>query len=234
MNTNRGFTLIELLLALSIAALIYMGILFLFQTSLNSKNVIEEQAESMAKIGRAMRVIEQDIIQLSPYRSVRDPFGDFRPAIEMTFEGLYLTRNGWAISQFSSYQRSSQQRVHYRLAEPGSELCPWAEDDEVNDAGGCLIRSFQLQLDDDGSLAWQHQPLLRPVKTMNWQFLIDDPESGSMDFRNELPQEDPRDGVTRSRLIGVQVEVQTGQGQSLKRLFSTPTLPVYVEPEQGS
>ncbi len=233
MIRESGFTLIELLIALTIAAMISMGTLFLFTTTLSSKDVVEEQSEHMAQLSRVIRVIEQDFIQLSPYRAVRDAYGDYLPAIEMNFEGLYLTRNGWATSRFMSFERSTQQRVNYRIAEPGSDLCPMLEKDEDNDLGGCLIRSYLTQLDDDGSLAWQHQKLFRPVQKIDWQFLIYDPDSNSSEFKTEPPQEDPRDGLLKTRLTAVRMSIELGTGQNYSRLFATPALPGIKDETRG-
>ena len=225
MKRQSGFTLIELLLALTIAAMISMGTLFLFTTTLSSKDVVDEQSEHMAQLSRVLRVIEQDFIQLSPSRAVRDVYGDYLPSIQVNFDGMYLTRNGWATSRFMAFERSTLQRVHYRIAEPGSELCPLLDDDAANDLGGCLIRSYLAHLDDDGSLTWQHQKLFRPTKRIGWQFLVFDPETNSTELRSEPPEEDPRDGLVKTRLLAVEFEFEVGTGQQYVRLFATPSLP---------
>lgn len=229
MINHRGFTLIELLLALAISAIISVGTFFLFNTSMNAKDVVEEQSTSFGQLNRVVRVIEQDFIQWTPLRGVRTPYGEYDSALVLNFEGLYLTRNGWASSALLSYERSSLQRVHYRLAEPGSELCPWLDNDEENDAGGCLIRSYKTHLDDDGSQDWHHQMLLRPVKSVDWQFLIFDPALNAMDYYSEPPREDPRDGIQRTRLRAVLMKITTGQGSEIERLFRTPSQPPVVE-----
>jgi general secretion pathway protein J len=228
---HYGFTLVELLIALAIAAIISVGTLFLFNTSLNSKDVVEEQSTVFAQTNRMMRIVEQDFIQLSPFRSVRDPYGEFQKPIQLTFEGLFFTRNGWANSRLLPTERSTLQRVHYRLAEPGSDLCPWLENEEENDLGGCLIRSYKTHLDDDGSLNWQHQVIFRPIKEVDWEFLVFDPQLNSADFKNQPPEEDPRDGLQRTRLLGVRVQIETGYGSVYQRLIQTPTVPPLVEEE---
>lgn len=228
MNRQAAFTLIELLLSLAIAALISVGTLQLFNTSIGAKAVVDDQSSEFAAMNRAMRLIEQDMIQIAPMRKVRDPFGEYRNAVDLTYEGLYVTRAGWAQSQFLTYERSSLQRVHYRLAESGSELCPWLEDDAQNDAGGCLIRSYRPHLDDDGYLNWQHQVLLRPVSAIRWQFLIIDPRSGSSEYSDTPPEEDPRDGIQHTRLKAILFELQTAQGRNYGRLFRVPSEPAPV------
>lgn len=231
MKHQSAFTLIELLLSLAIAALISVGTLQLFQTSLGAKDVIDEQSGEFAAMNRAMRLIEQDMIQVAPMRDVRDPYGEYSAAVDLSFDGLYLTRAGWSQSTFMTYERSSLQRVHYRLAEPGSDLCPWLEDDDRNDAGGCLVRSFRTHLDDDGYLTWQHQVLLRPVSTINWQFLVAEP-GGESEFKNEPPQADPRDDVKRNRLKAILFSLEAN-GREYSRLFRTPSMPFSDEEDNS-
>jgi general secretion pathway protein J len=231
--TKNGFTLIELLIALAISAIIAIGTLTLFSTVLTSKEALVDQAAETSQLTRSMRKMEQDFIQLSPYRSVRNPYGEYIPPIHLDFEGLYLTRSGWANSVFMSYERSTQQRVHYRLAEPGSELCPLLEQDELNDLGGCLIRSYMAHLDDDGGLAWQHQNILRPIKSIDFDFLIFNPQQNNTEYRSEPPIEDPRTGVQIERLLGVLVKYELGSGSMYERLYRTPSQPLFEVEEEA-
>lgn len=225
MRTNTGFTLIELLLAISISAIIALGTVTLVNTTVTTKEALVVQAEDNSQITRSMRKLEQDFIQITPFRSVRDPFGDFRLPVELNFEGLYFTRLGWGNSPLMKYERSSLQRVHYRLAEVGSELCPEVEDDLTNDQGGCLIRSYTAHLDDDGSLLWYHQKILRPVKAISFDFLVYQPSDGSMEYRSEPPQPDDITGIVTDRLRGIIMNLEMGNGQSYERIFRTPSLP---------
>lgn len=223
MTLAKGFTLVELLLALAIAALISMGTVFMFNTSLRAKEVVEEQSSSFAAMNRAMRIIEQDFIQASAYREVKDPYGDYVNPVHLNFDGLYLTRHGWTNSRFQTFERSTLQHIHYRLAEPGSELCPYLENDEENDLGGCLIRSYRPHLDDDGALNWNHQKLLRPVESIEWQFLIFNPEINASEFSFEPPLPDVSTGEQLTTLSGVQFNLTMGLGGSYVRLFQTPS-----------
>lgn len=222
---SAGFTLIELLLSLAIAALISVGTLTLFTTSTGAKDVVDEQSSRFAAVNRAMRLLEQDLIQIAPYRQVRDPFGDYEDAVKLDFNGLYLTRAGWAQSPFLTVERSSLQRVHYRLAEPGSELCPWLEDDAAaDDQTNCLVRSYRVHLDDDGYLSWQHQLLITQVEKMTWEFLHLDPATGEQSFRDEPPVVDPVTGVKNTVLEAVLYTLTLSQGGEYRRLIQVPSL----------
>jgi general secretion pathway protein J len=225
MGRVQGMTLIELLVALALSAVIAIGTFNLLHTSINTRDTLGAQAESTSQLSRAMRLLEQDFIQFSPQRPVKDAFGNFAAAMVMDSDGLALTHNGWAWSPFVAYERSTEQRVVYRLADPGSELCDLLDDDLINDQGGCLIRSYQAHLDDDGSLRWYHQRLLRPLKTIDWRFLTYDPETKSTEYQSEPPSSDPRTGLQLTRLIGVEISLTLGTGPIHQRIFAVPSLP---------
>jgi len=234
MNQHKGLTLIELLIALAVGSIIAIGTFSLFNSSVNARNTLVAHSEEVSQLSRTMRVLEQDFIQHAPSRPVRDAYGEYSSALILNFDGLFLTRNGWSFSPFMTYERSTQQRVHYRLAEPGSELCELLEEDEQNDLGGCLIRSYQSHLDDDGSLKWHHQKLMRPIKHVNWQFLVLNPETSEMKFSDEPPVEDPRTGLFITRLMGIEITLESGNGMVHKRLFAMPSLPVIDDDEAAS
>ena len=221
---SSGFTLIELLLSLAIAALISVGTLTLFNTSVGAKDVVEDQSLQFSALNRAIRLMEQDLIQVAPYRRVRDPFGDYEDAVQLDYNGLFLTRAGWAQSPFLTMERSSLQRVHYRLAEPGSDLCPWSEDDAVADEqSGCLVRSYRLHLDDDGYLTWQHQVLMTQVESIEWQFLHLNPATSEQEFRDEPPTLDPSSGLKESVLQAIQFDISLSEGGTYRRLIQVPS-----------
>lgn len=222
MATEHGFTLIELLLALVIAVLISLGTVFLFNASLDAREVVNQRSALLTAVNRTLAVIERDFSQLSAYRRVKDPYGAYREPIELDYEGLQLVRHGWANSRLLSYERSSLQAVTYRLATNGSELCPWLAEDEA-EAGDCLIRSYRVHLDDDGSLGWSHQPLLRPVANLEWEFLLFDPDTESLEFRNEPPATDLVDGSSPKQLVAVRMTLDLGTA-TYQRLLRTPTV----------
>lgn len=224
-HRSSGFTLIELLLSLAIAALISVGTLALFNTSVGAKDVVEDQSSRFASMNRAMRLLEQDLIQIAPYRPVRDPFGDYEDSVELDYNGLFLTRSGWAQSPFLTYERSSLQRVHYRLAEPGSDLCPWADDDALaDDQTACLVRSYRAHLDDDGYLSWQHQILMTQVEEMTWEFLHLDPTTGEQDYRDEPPLQNPSTGVKDTVLQAILFSLTLSEGGEYRRLIQVPSI----------
>ncbi|GAC1457202.1 MAG: GspJ family T2SS minor pseudopilin variant XcpW [Steroidobacteraceae bacterium] len=119
MNTRRrGFTLIELLVAMFIAALMFaMGYGALSQ-GLKNHETLKAQQERLGKLQTAVRLLEQDFVQLTP-RPVRQAVGDepAQPALQSGAPGsqpvVALTRGGWANPRGA--QRPGLQRVAYRV-----------------------------------------------------------------------------------------------------------------------
>ena len=136
----RGFTLIELLVALFIAALMFAMGYGAINQALQNRGAIRRHEENLVQLETAMRVIEQDFVQLAP-RPVRDPVGDnWVPCLQgnppsdtsntadttassdstdtsdtadTSSALVILTRNGW--SNPTGLQRPELQRVAYVL-----------------------------------------------------------------------------------------------------------------------
>jgi general secretion pathway protein J len=113
-RTTRGFTLLELLVAMFIAAVMFAMGYGAINQALISRGVLQEQQARLIELQTAVRVLEQDFIQLAP-RPVRQPVGDnWQPALQgdpnqQPF--LQLTRGGWANP--TGLQRPGLQRVAY-------------------------------------------------------------------------------------------------------------------------
>lgn len=222
----QGFTLIELLIAMAISSILAVGTFYLVQASTQTRETLTVHNEYQSQLTRVMRVMTTDLYQWEPARPVRDAFGDTEPAMVMDYEGFRFTRNGWALSRFVDIERSSLQRVGYRLAEPGSDLCEW-QDQQQDEAeeGGCLIRSHQQHLDDDGSFEWRHQTLMRPVRKLVFRFLVD--FNGEQEFRDKWPLDiHLREGQTPPVLKAVELRLVTGKGDDITRVIAMPQRPV--------
>ncbi len=220
---NSGFTLIELLIAMAISAILAVGTYYLVQASRLTQDTLVVQNEYYSQLTRVVRTLVNDLHQWSPDRPVRDPFGDYQEAMVLDLDALYLTRNGWALSRFVDMERSTLQRISYQLAEQGSDLCPEADDGQQvagRERHYCLIRSQRQHLDDDGRLEWQHQMLMRPVNALQWQFLAD--IEGERDWLDTWPPEGLLNENTVPRLLAVQFELQTGQGDAVRRMVRVP------------
>ena len=110
----RGFTLIELLVALFIAALMFAMGYGAINQGLTSRNSLQEQQARLLELQTAMRVLEQDFVQLAP-RPVRAPVGyTWQPALQASSTAqplAALTRGGW--TNPNGLQRPGLQRVAY-------------------------------------------------------------------------------------------------------------------------
>ena len=114
----RAFTLIEVLVSLAIfsimAALAYGA---LGQT-LDSAELLNDRMDRLQAIQRTMRLLSEDLQQLSP-RPIRHELGDgFAPALDTNFQSgfaLELTHGGW--SNPIVLPRSTLQRSAYRIEE---------------------------------------------------------------------------------------------------------------------
>jgi general secretion pathway protein J len=114
----RAFTLIEVLVSLAIfsimAALAYGA---LGQT-LDSAELLNDRMDRLQAIQRTMRLLSEDLQQLSP-RPIRDELGDgFAPALDTDFQSgfaLELTHGGW--SNPIVLPRGTLQRSAYRIEE---------------------------------------------------------------------------------------------------------------------
>lgn len=117
--SQRGFTLLEVLVAITITAVIGLGVWQVLSGVIMSRDRVDELAEQFAGLQRTMLLLERDITQIVN-RPARDIYGDFQPALtsrEPDFS-LMLTRQGWRNPL--GIRRSRLQRVAWEYT--GSEL----------------------------------------------------------------------------------------------------------------
>lgn len=117
--SQRGFTLLEVLVAITITAVIGLGVWQVLSGVIMSRDRADELAEQFEGLQRTMLLLERDITQIVN-RPARDIYGDFQPALtsrEADFS-LMLTRQGWRNPL--GIRRSRLQRVAWEYT--GSEL----------------------------------------------------------------------------------------------------------------
>ena len=153
---GRGFTLLELLVALFIAAVMFaMGYGAITQ-ALTSRDSLKEQQAHLLELQTAVRVLEQDFMQLAP-RPVRQAIGDepAQPALLGAVPGVQpivaLTRGGWANP--AGLQRPGLQRVAYFLE------------------NGTLRREYWNVLDPTLTSTTSKRNLMTHVKAMTLRYL---------------------------------------------------------------
>lgn len=119
MRDQRGFTLLEVLVAITITAIIGIGVWQVLSGVILSRDRVDELAEEFDGLQRAMLLLERDITQIVN-RPARDIYGDFKPALTSREDefALMLTRQGWRNPL--GLRRSSLQRAGWEYT--GTEL----------------------------------------------------------------------------------------------------------------
>ena len=168
MSRLRGFTLIELLVAMFIAAIMFAMGYGAIRQALNTHESLKEQQAHLLELQNAVRVLEQDFVQLAP-RPVRQAVGN-EPAQPALAGGVgsvqgalssgapsgpppivALTRAGWANP--AGLQRPGLQRVAYFLE------------------NGTLRREFWSVLDPTLASTTTRRDLLTHVKAVTIRYL---------------------------------------------------------------
>jgi general secretion pathway protein J len=201
---NRGFTLLELLVAMFIAAVMFaIGYGAINQAVKNNEGLTEAQAR-LHEVQTAVRVLEQDIVQLAP-RPIRQPVGDgWLPALIGQSDPnsqpvLQLTRGGW--NNPNGVQRPGLQRVAYFL--------------EKN----TLRREYWTVLDPTLQNTTQKRDLLTKVKTVTFRFM-----DVSRQWQTQWPPTAVAGGMgqesaLRMRPIAVEVTLDTEDWGKLVRII---------------
>ncbi|WP_100640889.1 type II secretion system minor pseudopilin GspJ [Marinobacter salexigens] len=119
MKSQHGFTLLEVLVAITITAVIGVGVWQVLNGVIQSRDRVDELADSFDGLQRAMLLMERDMTQIVN-RPARDIYGDFKPAFTSREDdlALMLTRQGWRNPL--GIRRSGLQRVGWEYT--GSEL----------------------------------------------------------------------------------------------------------------
>ena len=114
----RAFTLIEVLVAMAIFAILSALAYGTLSQTLLSAEILGDRMDRLQALQRTIRMLSDDIHQLSP-RPVRDELGDnFSPALSTGFQSgfaIELTRSGW--NNPMVLPRSTLQRAAYRIEE---------------------------------------------------------------------------------------------------------------------
>ncbi len=113
-----AFTLIEVLVSLAIFAILAALCYGALGRTLDSAELLNNRMDRLQAIQRTIRLLSEDLQQLSP-RPIRDALGDgFGPALDTNFQSgfaLELTHGGW--SNPLVLPRGTLQRSAYRLEE---------------------------------------------------------------------------------------------------------------------
>ncbi|MDX1404042.1 MAG: type II secretion system minor pseudopilin GspJ [Woeseiaceae bacterium] len=155
MTRQRAFTLIEVLVSMAVFAVLSALAYGALSETLDSVEFLNSRMDRLQAVQRTVRLLSEDLQQLSP-RPIRDELGEgFGPALDTDFQSGYaleLTHGGW--SNPVVLPRSTQQRSAYRI-----------EDDE-------LIRYHWNVLDRTLANEPLSVTLLDGVESIQFRFML--------------------------------------------------------------
>jgi len=220
-SDTRGFTLIELLVALFIAALMFaMGYGTLSQ-AISTRGALKEKQVRLLELQTAMRVLEQDFVQLTP-RPVRQPIGDepSQPALQASASGTQSSGTVTSLGGGPSTASSSQGTTSGTPPLVALTRAGWANPNGLQRPAeqrvayylenGTLRREFWYVLDPTLSSTTGRRELLYMDLTHAWQ-----PQwppstvAGTAALESSL----------RIRPIAVQVTIDTEDFGQIMRIF---------------
>ncbi len=188
-----GFTLLELLVAIAIFALVSVIAFSGLQTTLTTRDLVQEQAERLMQLQRTFTILERDLTQAQA-RSIRDAFGDPRAAMLSEIGTLEWTRGGHPNPL--GLERSNLQRVGYLIE------------------GDTLLRRQWLALDQPYDPDIRYTELLNEVESLEFRFLNEDEQ-----WVGEWPPAD-LDAAPLPRAVEIRLEL--ADFGSISRLFLLP------------
>jgi len=172
-----GFTLLEVLIAIGITAMIGLGSWQILNSAIRTNEHTQIKLEELKALQKTMLIISRDLQQVVS-RSVRDEYGDYKPALQ-TKGSLYkleLSRAGWRNPLGDL--RSNTQRVAYELNQ-----------DE-------FIRHYWNVLDRSQDSESVYRTLLKGVEEFSIRFMKEDDgwseEWPPLEIGNEEEAVDPR------------------------------------------
>ncbi|MDE2050060.1 MAG: type II secretion system minor pseudopilin GspJ [Gammaproteobacteria bacterium] len=214
----RGFTLIELLVALFIAAVMFAMGYGAINQALTTRGSIRRHQQNLVQLETAMRVIEQDFVQLAP-RPVRSPDGttylaclqggptsgssgtaDSPGASDTSAPLVVLTRGGW--SNPTGLQRSELERVAYVLD------------------NGTLVREHWNVLDATLSSTPFKRNLLKRLRNVTFRYMVPVTRSWVDTWPTAgVSSAGIEDSAFRMRPEAVEVTLDTQQWGKIVRIF---------------
>lgn len=210
MRRLTGFTLLEVLIAVAITAMIGVGATQLLSGVIDSRRATDIRSEQLASLQRLDMTLSRDIEQYIS-RSIRDEFGETRPALELNGQRYLLefTRSGWRNSPLAKQARSELQRVAYKLENINSDACQLARIrlenwGEPSSKGECLVRYFWPVLDRANNTEPLAQMLLEQVDALDIEVLAGKPQAG----QDEATMSDQRWHSTWPELGSIDASLQ--------------------------
>lgn len=201
---RNGFTLMEMLIAVTITAVIGLGVWQVLGNVVTSRDRVNEVADQFDAVQRTMLLLERDITQIVN-RPGRDIYGDFNPALTSREDdfALMLTRQGWRNPLGT--RRSSLQRVGWEYT------------------GDELRRRYWVSVDQAQEDNSQDIVLLSDVTDFTVRFLDE-----QRNWRDSWPDDDSMANLnpgTRPDIslpLGIEITLEHERFGELVRTFSLP------------
>jgi general secretion pathway protein J len=238
-RTPPGFTLIELLVALFIAAVMFAMGYGAINQALLSRGSIREHQQSLLQLETAMRVMEQDFVQLAP-RPVRTPDGT----------GYLPCLQGNPASDTSETTGDSDTRGN----SDASDNSDTSNDSDTSDTAGPMViltrggwsnptglQRTELErvayVFDNGTLVREHwnvldatlssapikRNLLKHLRGVRFRYFVPQTRSWVDTWPTaEVGAESVQDSAYRMRPEAVEVTLDTRQWGKLVRIFEIP------------
>ena len=194
---QTGFTLLELLISMSIFSILSFMAYSGLQSIITTKSHTEQVSQRLVQLQQAFMFIGRDIEQTIS-RSVRDGYGDVKPAMQGGSFGreiLTLTRAGY--TNPLQVTRSQMQRVAYRV-----------EDDK-------LIRLSWRMLDQDFDQEPEKRELLDKVERVDIRY-FDQNAQPQEQWPGGLDEEKDRTAISRA----VEFKITLEDMGEIRRLYS--------------
>lgn len=201
---RNGFTLMEMLIAVTITAVIGLGVWQVLGNVVASRDRVNEVADQFDSVQRTMLLLERDITQIVN-RPGRDIYGDFKPALTSREDdfALMLTRQGWRNPLGT--RRSTMQRVAWEYT------------------GDELHRRYWVSVDQGQEDNSQDLMLLSDVTDFSVRFLDD-----QRNWRDDWPDEtsmanlNPGSRPDIPLPLGIEITLEHERFGELVRTFSLP------------
>jgi general secretion pathway protein J len=143
-NHQRGFTLMEVLIAVSITAVIGLGVWQVTSGVIMSRDRVNEVAGEFEGLQKTFLLLERDLRQVLN-RPVRNIYGDYEPALTSQGEEfeLMVTHQGWRNPL--GKQRSELQRSAWEYTGDEVRRRYWIMVDQAQEEDSRLpTRTFQV------------------------------------------------------------------------------------------
>lgn len=202
-NTRQGgFTLLEVLIAVTVTAVIGIGVWQLLGGVISAKNGIDRVSDQFSRMQQAVVIMERDLAQIV-FRPVRDAYGEALPAVTSRTEpwSIEFSRSGWRNPLQNA--RSDLQRVAYEVVD-----------------GGVLRRHYWQVLDRAQDSVTREQDMLEGVTSLTWRFLDQKREwQAAWPSDSQLQGLPVNGGATVPLPLAVEVTLEHKQFGRIRRLI---------------